>query len=127
MGECEQLHFRREQLIELFESERAVVAHRSEAKTRADPFCQNLPRHEVAMVLHLGEQNNVARPDKLSAPCLRNEVDTLRSPASEHDLIRARRADVLRDACPSRFVGLSRARAQLAESAMNIRVVGLVV
>src|SRR5437764_6435731 len=119
MREREQLHFRREQLIELFEPERAVVAHRNEAKTRADPFCQDLPWHQIAVVLHLGEQNYVARPHKLSAPCLRNEVDTLRSPAGEYDLIRARRADVLRDACLSRFVGLRRARAQLVESAMN--------
>ena len=43
---------------------------------------------------------------KFPAPRLCHEVDALRRPARKDDLVRARCADVLRDARPCRFVRL---------------------
>ena len=66
--EREKFHFRRQRLLELFERESAVVTHRDEAKARVDSFGQELPRHEVAVVLHLGEQNHISGAKKFPAP-----------------------------------------------------------
>ena len=38
--------------------------HRDEAQLRADALREQLPGHEVAVVLHLGEQNHVAGVEK---------------------------------------------------------------
>ena len=88
---------------------------------------QQLPRHEVAVMLHFGEQDHVARAKKFSAPRLRDEIDALGRAAGEDDLVGARRADVVRDALPRVFVSFRRARAQLVQAAMHIGVVVLVV
>ena len=127
MSEREQLHFIGEQLFQLFQRERAIVADRNEAKTRANPFRQNLPRHQIAVVLHFSEQDDITRSQESSAPRLGDEVNALRRPAREDDLIRARRAEVLRHAPSRSFVCIRRARTQFVQSAMHIRVVVLVV
>src|SRR5437588_12467044 len=77
MTEREQLHFRREQFIELFERQGTIVPDRNETQLCADPFRQKLPGHQIAMVLHLRQQDHIARPEKFAAPCLRDEVDAL--------------------------------------------------
>ena len=113
--------------VELFERERAVVAHRHEAKLRADSFGQELPRHEVAVVLHLGEQNHIAGAKKFSAPGLRHEVDALRRSAREDDFVRACRAQIIRHALARSLVSFGRARAQFVQTAMHIGVVVFVI
>ena len=127
MGESEQLHLRREQLRKLIERERAILAHRHEAQPRAGSFRQQLPRHEVAVMLHLGEQNHVAGAEKFSAPRLRHQVDALGRSAGENDLVRTRRAQIIGDALPRALVGLGRARAQFVQAAMHVGVVVLVI
>ena len=127
MGKREQLHLRREQRRQLFEIQRPVIAHRHKAQPRARSFRQQLPRHEIAVVLHLREQNHVAFANKFSAPCLGDEVDALGRPAREDDFVRARRADVFCDTPPRVFVSFRRARAQLVQAAMNIGIVMLVI
>ena len=68
MGEGEEFHFRREQCRELIERERAVVADRHEAQPRAGAFGQELPRHEVAVMLHFREQDHVALRGEIFRP-----------------------------------------------------------
>ena len=111
----------------LLERERAIVAHRHEAQPRAGSLREQLPRHEIAVVLHLGEQDDVAGAEKFSAPRLRHEIDALRRPAREDDLVRARRAEVVAPRLPRALVRLGRARTQLVQAAMHVGVVVLVV
>ena len=120
MGEGEQFHLRREQLRKLIERERAILAHRHEAQSRADSFRQELPRHEVAVMLHLGEQNHVACAEKFLAPRLRHEVDALGRPAGEDDFVRARRAEIVGDAL-SRTLRRPRSRANSARAGRDAR------
>ena len=72
-----------------FESERAVLAHRHETQPRAGSLRKELPRHEIAVMLHLGEQNHVAGAKKFSAPGLRHEIDAFGRAAGENDFVRA--------------------------------------
>lgn len=127
MGEGEQLYIRREELIELFDSERAVITHRDKAQARANPVREKLPRHQIAMVLHFREQNHVAFAQEFSAPCLRDQVDAFRRSTREDDLIRAGRPDVLSDPRPRALVSFGRARAQLVKAAVDVGVIVLVV
>ena len=52
----------------LIERERAILAHRHEAQARASSLRQELPRHEIAVVLHLGEKNHVAGAGEIFRP-----------------------------------------------------------
>ena len=79
------------------------------------------------MVLHLGQENDVAFTQRVSAPGLRHQIDALGCPASEDDLVRAGRAQVFGHALPRMFVGGRRARTQFMQAAMHIGVVMLIV
>ena len=111
----------------LIERERAILAHRHETQARAGSLRQELPRHEIAVVFHFGEQDHVSGPEKFSAPGLRDEVDAFRRPAGENDFVRTRRVEIARHALPCTFVGLGGARTQLVQTAMHIGVVVLVI
>ena len=52
-----------------------------------------LPRHQIAVVLHFREQNDIAFAKKFSAPGLRDQIDPLGRPAGENDFLRARSPD----------------------------------
>src|SRR5262249_7465604 len=78
------------------------------------------------MVLHFCKEDHVVFTNKFSAPCLSHQIDALGGSAREDDFVRARRADVFRNALPGPFVSFSRARAQSMQPTMNIRIFMLV-
>lgn len=78
-------------------------------------------------MLHLREQNHIVRAEKFSAPRLRHQVNAFRRPARKDDLVRARRPHVSCNSRPRCFVSLRRARAQLVQTSMHIRVVVFVI
>src|SRR5437899_7414282 len=72
----QQLDIAGEILIELRKIEQTAVAiNRQKNQFSPDPLGQQLPRNDVAVVLHLGEQNFIAALDVLRAPGLRDEID----------------------------------------------------
>src|SRR5260370_24997391 len=74
----QQLHVAGEELLEPAEIQQpALTVDREESELRASAFGQELPRHDVAVVLHLGEQDFVAALDELVAPRRGDEVDPL--------------------------------------------------
>ena len=67
----EQLHLLRQQRIELGQVEHAFVAGDGQVgELRAGALGEQLPRHEVAVVLHLREQDHVAGFEIFRAPGL---------------------------------------------------------
>ena len=68
MRESEEFHFRGEQLRELIERERAILAHRHETQPRAGSLRQELPGHEIAVVLHFREQDHVTGAEEIFRP-----------------------------------------------------------
>ena len=128
MRHREQLHLAGEALVEAVHVEEADVAGDGQIDqlgTRA--LGQQLPRDNVAMVLHLREQDYVTRFDVLRAPGLRHQIDAFGGPARENDLVRAARVDELGSARPRGLEGIRGAIAQFVNPTMDIRVVVLVV
>ena len=73
---------------------------------RTGAFREQLPRNQIAVMLHLGEQYDVARFDVLVAPGGRHQVDALGGAAGENDFIRAARVDEFGRAPPCRLESL---------------------
>jgi hypothetical protein len=79
------------------------------------------------VVLHFREQDAVPGLQIFRTPRVGHQVDALRRPAREHDLVRAAGIDELRRAGPGRFKGRCRPIAQLMDSAVHVGVVAFVV
>ena len=102
---------RGEQLIQPAQIEQAVVAgHRQISELRAGAFGQQLPRHDVAVMLHFREQDFVAGFDVLAAPGLRDQVDAFGRAARENDFVRRCGIDEFRGARRARLRRRSVAR-----------------
>ena len=126
MRKGKQLHLGREQRRQLLELESPIITNWNKAKPRTCSFRQQLPWHQVAMVLHHSQQDYVACAKKFSTPRLCDQIDTFGGPAGEDDLVCVRRANVISHSLPRVFVSFRRARAERVQSTMDIRVVVLV-
>ena len=86
-----------DQGVEVGQVEAAVVGQREPAQRRAGALAEHLPRHEVGVVLHLGDDDLVARAEREPrardgvAEGVGDEVVGLGGVLGEHDLV-ARRA-----------------------------------
>ena len=88
---------------------------------------QQLPRHQVAVVLHEGEQHLVSLAQVGVTPAAGHQVDRLAGIAGEHDLPRTGGTDELRSRGPGSFEGFGGSDAELVGTAMHIGVVAGVV
>ena len=93
-----------EEGVEQARSSRPIVAGDGQVdKLGAGALGEQLPRDDVAVVLHLGEQDLVAGLDVLRAPGLRDEVDALGGAAGEDDLVGTARVDEVAARVPARL------------------------
>ena len=72
--------------VERVELQLAVVVDRDVPEAAPGPLRDELPRHEVRVVLELGDDDDVARPEVVEPPGVRDEVDRLGRAAREDDL-----------------------------------------
>ena len=93
VGEGDQLRPEAQQHLEDVEAEDAVVGDRDELEVAVDLLDEELPRDEVGVVLHLGQDDRVAPADVAAAPAVGDEVDRLGGVADEDDLVRVGRVD----------------------------------
>ena len=85
-----------DQAVEVVEHEAAVVVDRDVAQVEAAELLgEDHPRHDVGVVLHLGQQHGVARAAGWPGPrTVRHQVERLGRVLGEDDLVRrVRRAD----------------------------------
>ena len=76
------------------------VVDRRHAQARAGALAQHLPGHDVGVVLHVGDQDLVARRRRGAPEALRHQVDRLGGAAHEDDLARrSRGAEEARAPC----------------------------
>jgi hypothetical protein len=78
-------------------------------------------------MLHRRDENLVAAPDVGIAPRPRDEVDALGGVARVDDLPGRLRIEKRADRLPRRLVGVGRPLAEQMDTAVDVRVVGLVV
>ena len=88
---------------------------------------QQLPGNQVAVVLHLGQQDAVAPVDVGPAPAVADQVDGLGDVAGEHDLPHAPGVDEAGHLLPGRLVGGGRLLGDLVDASVDVRVVAPVV
>ena len=74
-----------EQPVEVGEVERVVGGHRDEAQLDAPLLAQHQPRHEVGVVLDLGEHDDVAGGQVGPAPGVGDQVEGLGDVLGEDD------------------------------------------
>ena len=109
--DADQLHAV-EQPVEVGEVERVVLGHRDHPDLDAPLLAQHQPRHEVGVVLELGEQDGVALVQVGPAPRVGDQVDRLGDVLGEDDLARAR-APMNRATVPRAFSNRSVASAAM--------------
>ena len=59
-----------EQCVELLELQRPVNVERNDPQLRANALAEHLPRHDIGVVLHLGDDNIIPRVDLRVAPAV---------------------------------------------------------
>ena len=113
-------------LVERVELQLTVVVDRQQPEVGAGPLGDVLPRNEVRVVLELGHEHDVARPEVVEAPGVGDEVDPLGRAAGEDHLARGRRVDELARRLARALVPLGRPLGEQVDAAVHVRVRGLV-
>ena len=97
VGDRHHLGARRQQLLEFVDEEMPLVVDRRPFDDGALALAQEMPRHDVGMVLHDREHDLVAGLDALAAERIGDEIDRLGGVAGEDDLFLALGVEERRD------------------------------
>src|SRR5262245_38702737 len=116
-----------EKFVELVKDQLASIVDRSNAQTSALLLAEQLPRNNVRVVLHRGDENFIPGGDISAAISRRDQVDRLGCATSEDDLARLSRVYEGLRLDPRLFVFVSRALAEIMHASVNIRVIAFVV
>ncbi len=73
--------------------QQTILAHRDELQAQVFLGGQDMPGHQVGVVLHLGQDNHIARPQVGPPPGVGHQVDRLGGVACVDHLARGRRMD----------------------------------
>ena len=111
----------RDQFVRLVHVERPVIMDVEIPEHGTGLPRKHLPGHDVAVVLHDGQHDLVARPDVLPAPGAGHQVDALGGIAHE-DQVPGRRVDESGHPLAGFFVGVGRLLAQRVESPVDVGV-----
>ncbi|MBV6464816.1 MAG: hypothetical protein PGMFKBFP_00081 [Anaerolineales bacterium] len=122
LGERDQLRVTREKRAVRVQVEQAVRRHGDEVQLDAAFRRQHVPRHEVGVVLHLGQDDQVSGFEIRPRPGIRHEVDGLGRVARVDDLPRRFRVDELRDLLARLLVQRGGLFRQRVDAAMDVRV-----
>ena len=126
VGESEEAGARGEELVEAGEVEAVFGVGTGDGEVAHDGAGAGggkLPRHEVRVVLHLGEEDFVAGAKIGGAPRLRDEVDGFCGASGEDDLGRVGGVDKLGKAGAGMLVGLGGAHGKRVQAAVDVGVV----
>jgi hypothetical protein len=86
VGDGDELRSRAEQLLVLIEQEFAAIIDRHHPQDRALLLAEDLPRHDIGVVFHGGDNDLIPGLEMLSAVAVDHEVDSLGDTAHEDDL-----------------------------------------
>src|SRR5690606_22857640 len=125
--EGKQLRVCVEQTLEGVELNFAPSIDRDHSEPRAGLLADELPWHDVRVVLQRGDQNLVARLESRSRVALRNEIDRFGRAANEDDFLSVASVEEVAHDIASAFVGIGRPLTQCVYAAMHVRVIALVV
>ena len=116
----------REERLELVHEERSAVVDGRDPEPRAPLLAEELPRHEVRVVLEGGDEHLVARAQPTPPVAPGDEVDGLGSVPGEDDLARVGGAEEARHLGARLVVHPGRGLRELVDPAVDVGVVVLV-
>ena len=106
----------REEPLECLEVEGALVGHGHVPEPELPLPREEDPRHQVRVVLHLGQEDLVPRDERAPRPGVDDDVDRLRRPLREDDLLPLPGPEKRPDPVPRSLVELRRLLAQACGS-----------
>ena len=104
----------------------AIGGQRHDVDRDADPLGDQLPRHDVAVMLQHRQQDAVASLQVALGPALRDQIDPLGRATHEHAFLGRARADERRDPATGGLIGERHVGRALVHTAMH-RGIGRVV
>eukprot|EP01038_Epipyxis_sp_PR26KG_P001481 gene1481-2078_t len=113
---------RAEQLAVFVKQHLAAVVHRDDSQFGAFGCGQLLPRHDVGVVLQVGDDDLVAFAHVLQAPAFGDQVDGFRGAAHEDHFVDFGRVQEALHALAGAFVGVGGARRQRVRGAVDVGV-----
>ncbi len=127
VGKRDELRPQSQQDLEHLELQESVVGDRHEFEVAVLLLDEDLPGHQVGVVLHLGQQDAVAAANVPSSPRVGHEIDGLGGVADEHDLVCVGGVDQPRRHRSGAFVGRRGALGELVDAAVDVRgVLGVI-
>src|SRR5581483_5542738 len=99
------------------------MVERDNLESCAYLLTQNLPRDNIRVMLHGGDDNLIASSEERPAVALCDQINGLGRPADEDDLASLSGGEELSHRLPGALVGLRRHFAQRMDATMHIRVV----
>ena len=129
MGDGDELGAWADQLLELVDEKMPLLVDRRPFDHCALAFAQEMPGHDVGVMLHDREHDLVARLDALAAEGVGDKVDRLGGITRKDDLLLAAGIEERRHLLPRALVGFGRLVGEVMQPAMHVgilRGVGLV-
>ena len=123
VGDGDELGLRSDRGVHRICGKRAVFGHIHPFQHRALAFAQEMPRHDVGMMLHHGKHDLVAGLDARGKPGIGNEVDRLGAALGEDDLVRMRRMEEPAHGLARVLVGFGRTGGEIMHPAVHVGVV----
>ena len=116
----------REEALERLEVERPLVGHGHVPEAELPLAGEQDPGHQVRVVLHLRQEDLVPRDERAPRPRVDDDVDRLRRPLREDDLLALPRPEKRPHPVPGALVELRRLLAQRVDRAVDVGVRPLV-
>ena len=126
VGHGDQARARADERLEIVEQEVAGVVDRGDAQHDADAVAQQLPGHDVGVVLEGRDDHLVAGLHEGAAEAVGDQIERLGGVAGEHDLVGAAGVDEARDLFASALEGVGGELAHPVHPPVHVGIVGFV-
>ena len=111
-----------EELLVCVQQQVALVVDWDDLDADAFPLCQHLPRHDVGMVFHHGENHLVTLVEKSLSERERDEIDGLCGSPGEDDFVCAAGIDELPYPLPGGFMQVGGSLGEVVDAAVDVGV-----
>jgi hypothetical protein len=122
MGDGHQLGARPDRVDHTLRIEIAIAVDVYPLQNGTLPFTQEVPRHDVRVMLHDGQHDLVARLEPRHRPRIGDHVDALGRARIHHDAALVRGVQELRNRAAHGFVFLGREVRQVMQPAMDVGI-----
>src|SRR5882762_661335 len=109
------------------QAQQAIITHGDKLQVSTSALGQQLPGDEIAMVLHLGQNNQITSMNILCPPAIGHKIDALGGVACENDLLALACIDETSYLHTCLIHRYCRLFTYLIDSTMNVGIISLIV